>query len=99
MRSVFNQEHRARCKDACVRREDVARRAEKERARTSVNAKAMGNPVQTLSIARNIVGGIIQNSRQIVLRGAQEHDDPSVTDALRSTADGLRNAVTSRPQC
>lgn len=59
----------------------------------------MGDPVQTLSIARNIVGGKIQNSRQIVLRGAREADDPADADALRKTADMLGNAVTRLPQC
>ena len=43
--------------------------------------KAMGDPVQTLSIARNIVAGKIQNSRQIVLRGAREADVPADADA------------------
>jgi CRISPR-associated protein Cas1 len=52
-----------------------------------------------LSIARNIVGGKIQNSRQIVLRGAREADDPADADALRKTADALGNAVTRLPQC
>jgi CRISPR-associated protein Cas1 len=59
----------------------------------------MGDPVETLSIARNIVGGKIQNSRQIVLRGAREADDPLDADALRATADALGNAVSRLPQC
>lgn len=61
--------------------------------------EAMGDPVQTLSIARNIVGGKIQNSRQIVLRGAREADVPADAEALRKTADALGNAVTRLPQC
>ncbi|MBH0197696.1 MAG: CRISPR-associated endonuclease Cas1, partial [Nitrospira sp.] len=45
-----------------------------------------------------IVAGKIQNSRQIVLRGAREADDPLDADALRQTADKLGNAVTRLPQ-
>ncbi len=60
---------------------------------------AMSNAAQTLAIARNIVAGKIQNSRQIVLRGAREADDPLDADALRKTADMLGNAVTRLPQC
>lgn len=36
---------------------------------------AMGNAAKTLTIARHVVGGKIQNSRQIVLRAARETDD------------------------
>lgn len=60
---------------------------------------AMRDPVRTLSIARNMVAGKIQNSRQIVLRGAREGSDPLDADALRTTADMLGNAVTRLPQC
>ncbi len=61
--------------------------------------KAMNNPIQALSIARNIVGGKIQNSRQIVLRGAREANNPADADALRKTTDMLGNAVIRLPQC
>jgi CRISPR-associated protein Cas1 len=61
--------------------------------------EAMRDPERTLSIARNMVGGKIQNSRQIVLRGAREADDPSDAQALRNTADALANAVGRVPQC
>ncbi len=61
--------------------------------------EAMNDPVRTSSIARNIVGGKIQNSRQIVLRGARETDNPADADALRGTADALGNAVIRLPQC
>lgn len=60
---------------------------------------AMGDSARTLAIARNIVGGKIQNSRQIVLRGAREADDPADAHALRDTADALGNAVGRIPQC
>lgn len=61
--------------------------------------EAIGDPERTLSIARNIVAGKIQNSRQIVLRGAREADDPADAEALRWTADALGNAVGRLPQC
>ena len=61
--------------------------------------EAMRDPERTLSIARNLVGGKIQNSRQIVLRGAREADDPTDAQALRNTADALANAVGRIPQC
>lgn len=61
--------------------------------------EAISKPERTLSIARNIVAGKIQNSRQVVLRGAREADDPADAEALRSTADALGNAVTRLPQC
>ncbi len=61
--------------------------------------EAMRDPERTLSIARNMVGGKIQNSRQIVLRGAREADDPTDAQALRNTADALANAVGRIPHC
>lgn len=61
--------------------------------------EAMRDSERTLSIARNMVGGKIQNSRQIVLRGAREADDPTDAQALRNTADTLANAVGRIPQC
>lgn len=61
--------------------------------------EAMRDPERTLSIARNMVGGKIQNSRQIVLRGAREADDPTDAEALRNIADALANAVGRIPQC
>lgn len=54
---------------------------------------AMGNAGKTLTIARHIVGGKIQNSRQIVLRAARETDDPSDGETLRQTAESLANVL------
>ncbi|MBI4001743.1 MAG: type I-C CRISPR-associated endonuclease Cas1 [Nitrospira defluvii] len=54
---------------------------------------AMGNVDKTLAIARHIVGGKIQNSRQIVLRAARETDQPEDGDALRQTAEALGNVL------
>lgn len=61
--------------------------------------EAMRDCERTLTIARNMVGGKIQNSRQIVLRGAREADDPTDAQRLRETADALGNAVGRIPQC
>lgn len=54
---------------------------------------AMNDPEKTLAIARHLVGGKIQNSRQIVLRAARETDQPEDGDALRHTADSLANVL------
>jgi CRISPR-associated protein Cas1 len=61
--------------------------------------EAMRDSERTLSIARNMVGGKIQNSRQIVLRGGREADDPADAQALRNTADVLANALGRIPHC
>jgi len=61
--------------------------------------EAMSNKEKSLSIARNLVAGKIQNSRQIVLRGARETDDHSDGTALRETADSLGNALLRLPAC
>lgn len=58
---------------------------------------AMADAVRTLAIARNIVGGKIQNTRQIVLRAAREADDPVDGDALKGTAEALGNALSRLP--
>ncbi|MEK6804729.1 MAG: type I-C CRISPR-associated endonuclease Cas1c [Nitrospirota bacterium] len=54
---------------------------------------AMGNVDKTLTIARHIVGGKIQNSRQIVLRAARDTDDPGDGETLRQTAESLANVL------
>lgn len=54
---------------------------------------AMREMDTTLTIARYIVGGKIQNSRQIVLRAARDTDDPSDSEALRQTAESLANVL------
>jgi CRISPR-associated protein Cas1 len=60
---------------------------------------AMADAARTLAIARNIVGGKIQNTRQIVLRAAREADDPADADALKGTAEALGNALSRVPSC
>ncbi len=54
---------------------------------------AMREMDTTLRIARHIVGGKIQNSRQIILRAARDTDDPSDSEALRQTAEALANVL------
>ncbi|MCC6967707.1 MAG: type I-C CRISPR-associated endonuclease Cas1 [Nitrospira sp.] len=54
---------------------------------------AMRETDTTLRIARHIVGGKIQNSRQIILRAARDTDDPSDSEALRQTAEALANVL------
>lgn len=61
--------------------------------------QAMCDTVKTLVIARNIVAGKIQNTRQIVLRGAREADDLGDTDALKKTAEDLGNAIVRLKGC
>ena len=58
---------------------------------------AMGNADKTLTIARHVVGGKIQNSRQIVLRAARDTDDPSDGEMLRQTAESLANVLGRLP--
>lgn len=54
---------------------------------------AMGNAEKTLMIARHVVGGKIQNSRQIVLRAAWDTDNLGDGEALRQTAESLANVL------
>ena len=59
----------------------------------------MTNAKQTLAIARNIVAGKIQNTRQVVLRGAREADDAADAASLKATAEALGNALGRLPSC
>lgn len=61
--------------------------------------EAMAAPDKTLAIARNIVGGKIQNSRQIVLRAAREADDGGDAAALRNATDSLGNTLSHVGAC
>lgn len=60
---------------------------------------AMNNAAQTLAIARNIIAGKIQNTRQVVLRGAREADATDDAAPLKATADALGNALGRLPLC
>jgi CRISPR-associated protein Cas1 len=61
--------------------------------------RAMSDEKRTLSIAKNIVAGKIQNTRQIVLRGAREAEDPSDKEPLQTTADSLEGTLRRLPSC
>jgi CRISPR-associated protein Cas1 len=55
---------------------------------------ASGDPACSAAIARNIVAGKLQNSRQVLLRSGREaarpEDAAALSDAARRVADGLR---------
>ena len=59
---------------------------------------AISDEEKTLSIARTMVAGKIQNSRQIVMRSARESDDASDTASLKGTATALANALSRVPR-
>lgn len=59
--------------------------------------QAIADPEQTLAIARNIVAGKIQNTRQIVLRAARETKDADDATALKETARKLASSVEQLP--
>lgn len=51
--------------------------------------RAADDPGQAAAIARQIVAGKIQNSRNSLLRAARESDDPAEQEALSSVTDAL----------
>jgi CRISPR-associated protein Cas1 len=51
--------------------------------------EAVNDPSRTLAVARNIVAGKVQNTRQIVLRAAREAEDPQDIAPLKDTAQAL----------
>ena len=59
--------------------------------------EATADPTRTLVIARNMVAGKIQNTRQIVLRAAREAKDGVDGDALKETARKLASSVEQLP--
>ncbi len=59
--------------------------------------QAIADPEQTLAIARNMVAGKIQNTRQIVLRAARETKDADDATALKETARKLASSVEQLP--
>ena len=56
------------------------------------------NPETTLSIAKNLVAGKVQNSRQVVLRSARETNDSTDSVPLRKSADALASALSRLPE-
>lgn len=54
---------------------------------------------KSLSIARKIVGGKIQNARQILMRAARETMDPDDEQPLREGTEALAAALARIPRC
>lgn len=65
----------------------------------SAQHEAMRDKALTLDIARNMVAGKIQNSRQIVLRGARESTDDDDSQTLKKTTDKLASTLSRLPKC
>ncbi len=59
--------------------------------------EAIADPTQTLAIARNMVAGKVQNTRQIVLRAARETKDVDDMTALKETTRKLASSVEQLP--
>lgn len=55
--------------------------------------QALHDREKCVFIARNIVAGKIQNTRQVVLRGARDTDCPEDSGHLKKTAEALSNAL------
>ncbi len=55
--------------------------------------EAVSSADRSLAIARHIVAGKIQNTRQIVLRAARETENPQDSASLKETAQALANAL------
>lgn len=60
---------------------------------------ALSDPERTLTIARHIVAGKVQNERQVLLRGARESDDVADARALGDAARALADAMTTVQVC
>lgn len=59
---------------------------------------SMSDKEKTLSIARNMVAGKIQNTRQIVMRSARESKETPDTVSLKDTAASLANCLSRIPR-
>ncbi|MDE0001545.1 MAG: CRISPR-associated endonuclease Cas1, partial [Rhodospirillaceae bacterium] len=59
--------------------------------------EAVVNPAQTLDLARNVVAGKLQNTRQIVLRAAREAAETESQAALAETARRLASSIEQLP--
>lgn len=57
------------------------------------------NPEKVLSIARNIVAGKLQNSRQVILRGAREAENTDDEQLLREVSSRLAGAISRLERC
>ncbi|MFQ5597404.1 MAG: type I-C CRISPR-associated endonuclease Cas1c [Nitrospiria bacterium] len=65
----------------------------------SAQHEAMRDEAKTLKIAKNMVAGKIQNSRQIILRGARESKDEDDGNTLKKTTDALANSLSRLSRC
>lgn len=59
--------------------------------------RAGEDSAQTLKLARSVVAGKLRNSRQLLMRGARETDDPSEKDGLVRAAKLLANQIRKIP--
>ena len=59
--------------------------------------EAITDPAETLAIARNVVAGKLQNTRQIVLRAAREAGESEDRAALAATARRLASSIEQLP--
>jgi len=60
---------------------------------------ALSDKKRALSIARQIVAAKLQNSRQVLLRGAREASGEAARSALGEAAASLASAITQLPAC
>lgn len=60
--------------------------------------RAAEDTAQTLAIARATVAGKLRNSRQVLMRGARETDDPAERDKLVQAARLIANQIRKIPQ-
>lgn len=65
----------------------------------SAQHETMRDKTKTLNIAKNMVAGKIQNSRQIVLRGARESKNEEDRQTLKKITDKLASALSRLPNC
>lgn len=61
--------------------------------------EASGDEEKTLSIAKKIVAGKIQNCRQVLMRAAREADDSEDEQPVREATETLANALSRLPRC
>ncbi len=59
--------------------------------------RAADDAAQTLRLARAVVAGKLRNSRQVLMRGARETDDPAERDSLVRTSRLIANQVRKIP--
>ena len=60
--------------------------------------KIVGEPAQTLALARGFIAGKLKNSRQILLRGARESTNSDEQSTLTRVTDNLSAFLRALPQ-